>query len=157
MKDAGLPHGKAEQSVNDGEKQQLLAYLKRSHGDRVAEPQKITLKRKSVSQIKVSNSQGKSKTVSVEVRKKRTYMKRSLVEGEAPGAEDEEHGYEGDEQLETAVQSQEEAARQEQERKHAEEQARREEEERKAAAAAEAARKEEAAKMALLSPEAQKQ
>lgn len=158
MKDAGLPHGMAEQAVTDGEKQQLLAYLKRSHGDRVAEPQKITLKRKSVSQIKVSNSQGKSKTVSVEVRKKRTYMKRSLVEGEVAGHEEDEHALEVDEALEASAQhEQDELVSIDAERKAAEEQARREQEERAAAAAAEAARKEEAAKMAALSPEAQKQ
>jgi translation initiation factor IF-2 len=89
MNDAGLPHGSPEQAVSDAEKQQLLAFLKKSHGERAAEPQKITLKRKSVSQLRVSNSQGKSKTVSVEVRKKRTYMKRSLVEGEADLGEEE--------------------------------------------------------------------
>lgn len=155
MKDAGLPQGKAEQSVNDGEKQQLLAYLKRSHGDRVAEPQKITLKRKSVSQIKVSNSQGKSKTVSVEVRKKRTYMKRSVVEGDAPITEEEELGYDDEQDL-SSPPVQEDAARVDHERL-LEEQARKAEEDRKAhALAEEAARKDEAAKMALLSPEAQK-
>ena len=88
MNDAGLPHGSPEQPVSDTEKQQLLAFLKKSHGERAAEPQKITLKRKSVSQLRVSNSQGKSKTVSVGVRKKRTYMKRSLVEGEAEVGEE---------------------------------------------------------------------
>jgi translation initiation factor IF-2 len=89
MNDAGLSHASPEQSVSDAEKQQLLAFLKKSHGERAAEPQKITLKRKSVSQLRVSNSQGKSKTVSVEVRKKRTYMKRSVVEGEADVGEEE--------------------------------------------------------------------
>ncbi len=82
MKDAGLAHKDAEQAVSDNEKEQLLAHLKRSHGGKEAGPKKITLKRKSVSTLKVSGSQGRSKTVNVEVRKKRTYVKRSDVEAE---------------------------------------------------------------------------
>lgn len=81
MHDAGLSHAEADQKVTDSEKQQLLSHLKRSHGEQSAEPKKITLKRKSVSKLKVSGSQGKSKTVNVEVRKKRTYVKRSEVDG----------------------------------------------------------------------------
>ena len=90
MKDAGLAHEDAAQSVSDTEKEQLLAHLKRSHGDSDSEPKKITLKRKSVSQLKVSGSQGRSKTVSVEVRKQRTYVKRSAVEMEEAARQAEE-------------------------------------------------------------------
>ncbi|HVK99451.1 MAG TPA: translation initiation factor IF-2, partial [Dongiaceae bacterium] len=90
MKDAGLVHEDAAQSVSDTEKEQLLAHLKRSHGDSDSEPKKITLKRKSVSQLKVSGSQGRSKTVSVEVRKQRTYVKRSAVEMEEAARQAEE-------------------------------------------------------------------
>ncbi len=81
MQDAGLSHGSSEQVVSDAEKQQLLTHLKKSHGGGAADSggRKITLKRKSVSKIKVSNTHGKSKTVNVEVRKKRTYVKRSMV------------------------------------------------------------------------------
>ena len=53
----------------------MLAYLKRSHGESTKAPKKITLKRKTISTLKTSGSQGK-KTVNVEVRKKRTYVKR---------------------------------------------------------------------------------
>ena len=88
MKDAGLDHNEAEQTVTDDEKQQLLMHLKKSHGDTGGDGRKITLKRKSVSKLKVSGSQGKSKTVNVEVRKKRTYVKRSvIVDEEAVAAE----------------------------------------------------------------------
>lgn len=80
MRDAGLSHAEADQKVTDNEKQQLLVHLKQAHGAQAAEPKKITLKRKSVSTLKVSGTQGKSKTVNVEVRKKRTYVKRSEVE-----------------------------------------------------------------------------
>ncbi|OUS28501.1 translation initiation factor IF-2 [Gammaproteobacteria bacterium 45_16_T64] len=83
MKDAGLGHGDAGQQVSDEEKQTLLAHLKQSHGAGESEPKKITLRRKSVSTLKVSGSQGRSKTVNVEVRKKRTYVKRSVVDLEA--------------------------------------------------------------------------
>ncbi|WP_263081959.1 translation initiation factor IF-2 [Endozoicomonas sp. Mp262] len=77
MQDAGLPQTSASQPVSDAEKQQLLAHLKRSHGGgSSAESGKITLKRKTVSKMKVSGSTGKNKVVNVEVRKKRTYVKK---------------------------------------------------------------------------------
>ncbi|MBG6286078.1 MULTISPECIES: translation initiation factor IF-2 [Pseudomonas] len=79
MREAGLPHNNAEQVVTDSEKQALLAHLKGSHGDRADEPRKITLQRKTTSTLKVAGS----KTVSVEVRKKKTYVKRDPEELEA--------------------------------------------------------------------------
>ncbi|TLP75208.1 translation initiation factor IF-2 [Pseudomonas nitroreducens] len=79
MREAGLPHNNAEQVVTDSEKQALLAHLKGSHGDRADEPRKITLQRKTTSTIRVAGS----KTVSVEVRKKKTYVKRDPEEVEA--------------------------------------------------------------------------
>ncbi|MBD9680070.1 translation initiation factor IF-2 [Pseudomonas sp. PDM18] len=79
MREAGLPHNDAEQVVTDSEKQALLAHLKGSHGDRADEPRKITLQRKTTSTIRVAGS----KTVSVEVRKKKTYVKRDPEEVEA--------------------------------------------------------------------------
>jgi translation initiation factor IF-2 len=75
MKEAGLPHTEAEQVVSDDDKQTLLAFLKRSHGESTSAPKRITLKRKTLSTLKSSGSQGR-KTVNVEVRKKRTYVKR---------------------------------------------------------------------------------
>ncbi|WP_070884251.1 translation initiation factor IF-2 [Pseudomonas sp. D2-3] len=80
MREAGLPHSSAEQVVTDNEKQALLAHLKSSHGDKKAEePRKITLQRKTTSTLKVAGS----KTISVEVRKKKTFVKRSNEEIEA--------------------------------------------------------------------------
>ncbi|EED31407.1 translation initiation factor IF-2 [gamma proteobacterium NOR5-3] len=81
MKDAGLPHSAAEQAVSDEDKQTLLAFLKASHGESTAAPKRITLKRKTISTLRAGGSQGK-KTVNVEVRKKRTYVKRDVVEEE---------------------------------------------------------------------------
>ncbi len=83
MKEAGLQHGAAEDKVSDEEKQTLLAFLKRSHGESDKAPRKITLKRKVTTQLKGARTQGRTaKTVNVEVRKKRTYVKRSALEAE---------------------------------------------------------------------------
>ena len=82
MQEAGIGTKKIESSVTEEERLKLLSHLKRSHGENVdaAEPSKITLKRKTKSELKVSGAAGKRKTVSVEVRKKRTYVKRSSLE-----------------------------------------------------------------------------
>lgn len=79
ISDAGLSPRDEMGVVSDTEKQTLLAFLKKSHGELEGEPQKITLKRKTTSTLKMSAGQGKSKTVNVEVRKKRTYVKRPDV------------------------------------------------------------------------------
>ncbi|OCX94449.1 MAG: translation initiation factor IF-2 [Pseudomonas sp. CO183] len=79
MREAGLSHTSAEQVVTDNEKQALLAHLKSTHGAKVDEPRKITLQRKTTTKLKV----GGSKTISVEVRKKKTFVKRSAEEIEA--------------------------------------------------------------------------
>ena len=79
MQEAGLPHASAEQVVTDNEKQALLAHLKSSHGEKLEEPRKITLQRKTTSTLRVAGS----KSISVEVRKKKTYVKRSPEELEA--------------------------------------------------------------------------
>ena len=85
MKDAGLPHASADEAVSEEDKQTLLAHLKKSHGERASAPKKITLKRKSVSTLRAGGA-GK-RTVNVEVRKKRTYVKREDAEGVEAEAE----------------------------------------------------------------------
>lgn len=75
MQEAGLQHKNAEAKVSDDEKQRLLAFLKNSHGEAILEPKKITLQRKTTTTIKTGTGNAK-KTVNVEVRKKRTYIKR---------------------------------------------------------------------------------
>ena len=75
--ESGLPHTEADQRINDQEKAQLFTHLRRLHGksaDETAAPRKITLKRKSVSELKVASSQGRRKTVTVETRRRRAYM-----------------------------------------------------------------------------------
>ena len=83
MKEAGLSHESSEELVSDEDKQKLLTHLKSSHGATTASPKRITLKRKTIGTVKATGAQGK-KTVSVEVRKKRTYVKRE----EAPPVEE---------------------------------------------------------------------
>ncbi len=79
MREAGLSQTSPEQPVSDDEKQKLLTFLKNSHGDSGSEPRKITLKRKTMSTLKVAGS----KTVNVEVRKKKTYVKRDPADQES--------------------------------------------------------------------------
>jgi translation initiation factor IF-2 len=76
MKEAGLSHSSADATVSDEEKQILLGYLKGLHGEKSGEPKKIVLRRKTMSTLKSGNK----KTVNIEVRKKRTYVKRSEEE-----------------------------------------------------------------------------
>ena len=76
MKEAGLSHTSADATVSDEEKQVLLGYLKSLHGEKSGEPKKIVLRRKTMSTLKSGNK----KTVNIEVRKKRTYVKRSEEE-----------------------------------------------------------------------------
>ena len=75
MAEAGLSQKNATDAVSNDEKQTLLAFLKSSHGDTAGEARKITLKRKTISTLKAPTAAGK-KTVNVEVRQKRTYVKR---------------------------------------------------------------------------------
>src|SRR5579859_5439119 len=80
LAEAGIQVGDPDAAISDDQKMQLLTHLRESHGESPsAEPRKITLKRRSVSEIKLTGNQGRAKTVSVEVRKKRTYVKRSAV------------------------------------------------------------------------------
>jgi translation initiation factor IF-2 len=73
MQEAGLSQDKPDAVVDDQEKQILLAHLKSLHGGTSGDPKKVTLKRKTLSTLKTSAGR---KTVNVEIRKKRTYVKR---------------------------------------------------------------------------------
>jgi translation initiation factor IF-2 len=87
VKEAGLSHTKADDSISNDDKSTLLQFLRRSHGDSeasVSAPKKITLKRKTIGTLKAASTHGRGKTVNVEVRKKRTYVKRSAVEEDTP-------------------------------------------------------------------------
>ncbi|HWO99814.1 MAG TPA: translation initiation factor IF-2 [Methylococcus sp.] len=79
--DAGLKITNADDVLSDAEKVKLLNHLRQSHGksqDDVTEPKRVTLQRRSVTELKQGTIPGKgAKTISVEVRKRRTYVKRS--------------------------------------------------------------------------------
>jgi translation initiation factor IF-2 len=81
LNEAGIQVSAPEDLISEEQKQSLLSFLQQRHGTtpetNEATPKKITLKRKSVSEIKVGGAARGGKSVSVEVRKKRTYVKRS--------------------------------------------------------------------------------
>ena len=91
IKEAGLPHVGPDELISNDDKNTLLVFLRRSHGDREATnaaPKKITLKRKTIGTLKSSSNHGRGKTVNVEVRKKRTYVKRVVDDKPDPAASD---------------------------------------------------------------------
>ena len=74
--ESGLPHTEADERINDQEKAQLFTHLRRLHGKGGAEPvaaRKISLRRKSVSELRIASPQGRRKTVTVETRGRRAY------------------------------------------------------------------------------------
>jgi translation initiation factor IF-2 len=85
--DAGIAKAN-DSTVNEGEKQTLLVHLSEQHGSDTAEPSRLTLQRKTKSTLSVASGGGKQKSVAVEVRKKRTYVKRTAAEDEATLAEE---------------------------------------------------------------------
>ncbi len=93
LSEAGLADKKPADVINEAEKTQLYTYLRRLHGkdEAAPEPSKITLRRKTVSELKIPADKAKpgrlgiaakptaAKTVAVEIRRKKTYVKRSVV------------------------------------------------------------------------------
>ncbi len=80
---AGVSKSGVGDELNDDDKQKLLSYLKASHGTDAPARKKITLVKKSTSEIKQADATGKARTIQVEVRKKRTFIKRDESEAEA--------------------------------------------------------------------------
>jgi translation initiation factor IF-2 len=122
LDEAGIKVSGSEDMISDDAKLELLTHLRRSHGQSdtpstVATPRRITLKRKSQSELRLSGAQGRSRTVNVEVRRKRTYIKRDVLEEQAQ-KEQEELDRQRREEVERA-----EAAVREQERLNAEKEA----------------------------------
>ena len=139
FKDAGIDK-KAGDSVTEDEKRTLLDFLSKQHGGSGSEgPKRMTLQRKTTSTLSV----GKSKAVKVEVRKKRTYVKRTDVEEQRLAEEEAKRKAEEAEARKKAEQEAADAAK-----KAAEEKARKAEEARKAQEAERAARAERAKKEA---------
>ncbi len=88
LQSAGQSKASIQATLTEADKERLLDYLRTSHGTAVgAERKKITLTRKSTSEIKQADASGKARTIQVEVRKKRTFVKRdetAVEEAAAP-------------------------------------------------------------------------
>jgi len=124
--EAGMKFSDPEQVISSTEKVKLLGFLRRTHGknEPVAEaadsaPRQITLKRRTVGELKVSTPGGRgaastAKTVNVEVRAKRTYVKRSVIAEEASAEPERE------EAVRKLAESREQRAQEEQGRREAE-------------------------------------
>jgi len=76
LRSAGVSKSSASDSLTEADKQKLLSYLQASHGTGSGERKKITLTKKSTTEIKQADATGKARTIQVEVRKKRTLIKR---------------------------------------------------------------------------------
>ncbi|MRD49625.1 translation initiation factor IF-2 [Caenimonas koreensis DSM 17982] len=76
LRSAGVAKSTPSDVISEADKQKLLGYLQASHGTVAAERKKITLTKKSTTEIKQADASGKARTIQVEVRKKRTFIKR---------------------------------------------------------------------------------
>src|SRR5260363_310710 len=72
---AGILKKDASEALSETDKARLLAHLRRAHGNAGAEKRKITLTRKQTSEIRQADATGKARTIQVEVRKKRVFVK----------------------------------------------------------------------------------
>jgi translation initiation factor IF-2 len=149
---AGIKVESAEDMISEDAKHELLTHLRRSHGrdegNADAAPRKITLRRKSQSELKLASPQGRARTVNVEVRSKRTYVKREVLEDQARHQQEElDRQRETEEQakaaLERAEHERQEKERLDRERLEEESRRRSDEENRKRSAEEEARRQAE--------------
>jgi translation initiation factor IF-2 len=87
---AGIAVSGADDLISEDAKLELLTHLRRSHGSGAdgSAPARITLKRKTQSELKLASTQGRARTVSVEVRVKRTYVKRDVLEEQNRAAQE---------------------------------------------------------------------
>ena len=150
---AGIKVDGAEDMISEEAKHELLTHLRRSHGrednEADAAPRKITLRRKSQSELKLASPQGRARTVNVEVRSKRTYVKREVLEDQARHQQEEiDRLRETEEQAKAALEREEnerrEKERLDRERMEEENRRRSDEENRKRTAEEEARRQAEA-------------
>jgi translation initiation factor IF-2 len=82
LKSAGVAKNSPEDSLTESDKERLLEHLRSAHGmSSGGDRKKITLTRKSTSEIKQADASGKARTIQVEVRKKRTFIKRDDIPG----------------------------------------------------------------------------
>jgi translation initiation factor IF-2 len=163
LEEAGMKFSDPEQSISSTEKVKLLGFLRRNHGKRESAsdesaPRQVTLKRRTVSELTVNPGQrgATAKTVNVEVRQKRTYVKRSVVEDQGKAIDPEREDALRKLEESQAKREAEEQARLEVERRRQEEEARlkaEEEQKRKAEEAARVAAEASEAAAAVVEPE----
>jgi len=88
LDEAGIKVKGSDDTISEDAKLELLTHLRRAHGQDEstagdAAPRRITLRRKSQSELRLAGAQGRARTVNVEVRRKRTYIKRDVLEEQA--------------------------------------------------------------------------
>ncbi|MBI5334343.1 MAG: translation initiation factor IF-2 [Burkholderiales bacterium] len=154
LQSAGVAKASSDDVLTESDKERLLDHLRSAHGTAGAERKKITLTRKSTTEIKQADASGRARTIQVEVRKKRVFVKRD----DAPAGIDEAAQAAAEaaelQRREEEAQRQAEQLRQ-QEAELAEKRRQREEEERQQREAAEAAAREAAEKAAREAAEAE--
>ena len=142
---AGIEVSGSEDTISEDAKLELLTHLRRSHGQEDAlvsdgAPRRITLRRKSLSELRLAGAQGRSRTVNVEVRQKRTYIKRNVLEEQAQKEQEELDRKRKEEQdrLDAEKHEQERLKAEKEEQTRLEEEGRRKEDEAKQQAESEA-------------------
>jgi translation initiation factor IF-2 len=156
LESAGIQVSGPQALISDEAKLELLTHLRRSHGASeptsksqvgAAAPRKITLARKTQSELKQASTQGRARTVNVEVRHKKTYIKRDVLEEQNKQLQDEvDLKKKEQEAAEQAERDRQEAARRESERMEAENRRRIEDEASRKKQAEEARKAQEEAK-----------
>ena len=129
LKSAGVAKLAASDKLTESDKQRLLSYLQLSHGTNTGERKKITLVKKSTTEIKQADATGKARTIQVEVRKKRTFVRRDEGTETSMGAEPEETAEQEAQHAATLQIDHAELARREEEARRQAELIRRQEEE----------------------------
>src|SRR5580658_5357287 len=140
---AGISVSSPQDMISEEAKLELLTHLRRSHGhgNEGSAPSRITLRRKTQSELKLASNQGRARTVNVEVRQKRTYVKRDVLEGQARAQQEQLDAQKREaEEAQRAQSEKAEAERRERERLEAENRRRIEEEQARKKAQEEARR-----------------
>jgi translation initiation factor IF-2 len=131
FKSAGVEKSLETDTLSESDKQKLLNYLKASHGSAAPAPErkKISLVKKSTSEIKQADASGKARTIQVEVRKKRTFVKRDDEGAESASDTQSTQGSQALQGVQQPILDQAELARREEEARRQAELIRRQEEE----------------------------
>jgi len=120
LKSAGVAKTAASDKLTESDKQRLLSFLQLSHGTNTGERKKITLVKKSTTEIKQADATGKARTIQVEVRKKRTFVRRDESVETTPAVSQEAVEQEPQQPAEPQIDHAELARREEEARRQAE-------------------------------------